>query len=281
MLKASKVGVDKKSLEVVAAEGDGIAKMTIPRRDGKIPIESNLTHLAVKGTIDASIESTMTEEGPTTKYVDVGDAMLDSPKMPSSVSVSESSSDNLSESAPPSSSSSSSSTSHEQGQPRTHRLRVSFGEVNVRRYPIVLGDHPDCSQGPPISIGWDYTSHRPIDIEYYERRKAARSRTRSRDVDPATASIDYLMNSDSRCTEPRPRTVQELAIPAHRRTQMIRRSTDLSHKEIQEAQELVRKAQKQRQQTLNRLHLSRAEEVAQSVQRKVKRLVHKDERMQR
>ena len=28
--------------------------------------------------------------------------------------------------------------------------QVSFGKLEVRYYPIILGDHPDCSEGPPV-----------------------------------------------------------------------------------------------------------------------------------
>ena len=30
------------------------------------------------------------------------------------------------------------------------KKHVSFGSLEVRKYPIVLGDHPDCSMGPPV-----------------------------------------------------------------------------------------------------------------------------------
>jgi hypothetical protein len=29
---------------------------------------------------------------------------------------------------------------------------VSFGDLEVRKYPVILGDHPECSMGPPVSI---------------------------------------------------------------------------------------------------------------------------------
>ena len=30
--------------------------------------------------------------------------------------------------------------------------KVSFGLVEFRHHPIIMGDHPDCSQGPPVSL---------------------------------------------------------------------------------------------------------------------------------
>ena len=29
--------------------------------------------------------------------------------------------------------------------------RVTFGELEVRKYGIILGDHPSCEMGPPVS----------------------------------------------------------------------------------------------------------------------------------
>lgn len=29
--------------------------------------------------------------------------------------------------------------------------KVAFGRVQVNKYPIILGDHPACAEGPPVS----------------------------------------------------------------------------------------------------------------------------------
>lgn len=137
-------------------------------------------------------------------------------------------------------------------QPQRHR--VSFGEIQVRKYPIILGDHPDCSSGPPISIGWEYRSHKPMDIEEYESRKVAAQQQRPHE-----------------CI--RPRSPPEFAIPAFKRRNMIKTCTDRSNEEIRQAQDLVRKVQRQRQHTVNRLPLSKVEEIVESGRRKLKRLL--------
>lgn len=54
------------------------------------------------------------------------------------------------------------------------KRRVTFNEVIVRDYDMTLGDHPDCSYGPPVSIGWDYLEYEPIDVNEYESNHSRR-----------------------------------------------------------------------------------------------------------
>ncbi|KAL9188025.1 hypothetical protein ACHAXT_006403 [Thalassiosira profunda] len=51
---------------------------------------------------------------------------------------------------------------------RSRSRRVSFGTIVVRDYDIILGDHPCCSCGPPITIDWKYHEHDPKDVDVYE-----------------------------------------------------------------------------------------------------------------
>jgi hypothetical protein len=54
---------------------------------------------------------------------------------------------------------------------------VSFASLSIREYTQVLGDHPCCTVGPPVSLGWDYTEATSVSLEDYE---AARPRRRTR-----------------------------------------------------------------------------------------------------
>jgi hypothetical protein len=56
--------------------------------------------------------------------------------------------------------------------------RVSFTSLEIREYAVVPGDHPLCSSGCPIALGWTYTtkaSSEPlISLEAYEAKRCPR-----------------------------------------------------------------------------------------------------------
>jgi hypothetical protein len=54
---------------------------------------------------------------------------------------------------------------------------VSFASLSIREYTQVLGDHPCCTIGPPVSLGWDYTEATSVSLEDYEAARPLR-RTR-------------------------------------------------------------------------------------------------------
>lgn len=45
---------------------------------------------------------------------------------------------------------------------------VRFGSCQVRSYTQVLGDHPFCSSGCPIQLGWNYVQEAAVSVESYE-----------------------------------------------------------------------------------------------------------------
>mmetsp|Transcript_11376 Transcript_11376/g.17605 ORF Transcript_11376/g.17605 Transcript_11376/m.17605 type:complete len:919 (-) Transcript_11376:104-2860(-) len=57
--------------------------------------------------------------------------------------------------------------------------RVAFSSVEIREYGITLGDNPCCSNGPPITLDWDYTAHESADLDLYECTRAPRRRRQS------------------------------------------------------------------------------------------------------
>ena len=63
-------------------------------------------------------------------------------------------------------------------QPEKRIRKVHFGTVSVRDYEVTLGDHPCCSYGPPVAIGWDYLEYEPVCIDEFEFRHLTARRTR-------------------------------------------------------------------------------------------------------
>ncbi|KAL3917326.1 MAG: hypothetical protein SGILL_004763 [Bacillariaceae sp.] len=45
---------------------------------------------------------------------------------------------------------------------------VSFGDVQVREYERIVGDHPDVKVGVPLSISWAFVQKEPMSLEQYE-----------------------------------------------------------------------------------------------------------------
>jgi len=66
--------------------------------------------------------------------------------------------------------------------PRTRRepqvgscRRVTFARVSIREYTTVLGDHPCCPSGPPLSLGWTLEREEySVEFERYELQRAPR-----------------------------------------------------------------------------------------------------------
>jgi hypothetical protein len=56
------------------------------------------------------------------------------------------------------------------------KRNVSFSSLEVREYNIALSDHPSCSYGPPIQLGWDYRQKEAVQVEDYEETRSQQPR---------------------------------------------------------------------------------------------------------
>jgi hypothetical protein len=55
---------------------------------------------------------------------------------------------------------------------------VSFDKVNIKEFPMTLGDHPSASSGPPVALDWDKVERqRSLGLDEYENSRSPR-RTR-------------------------------------------------------------------------------------------------------
>lgn len=123
-----------------------------------------------------------------------------------------------------------------------NNLGVRFDQVQIRRYPMTLGDNPACSIGAPVSLDWNYEELPPLDLEDFE---IARSRTR------------------------RPK-LRQLLMSFYQRERILQ-GLGHSPEELEQAEREVNKARWQRLQTKFLLPVSRIEEFTQSAMRKIKR----------
>lgn len=59
-----------------------------------------------------------------------------------------------------------------------HKKNVSFANIEIRRHNVVIGDHPCCTMGFPLALGWE---HEEADVQLpLEDYEAARTPRRSR-----------------------------------------------------------------------------------------------------
>jgi hypothetical protein len=54
--------------------------------------------------------------------------------------------------------------------------KVTFIDVTIREYPIIVGDNPAGTGGPPLTIGWKHVSSVDLDIDKYEEARAGNRR---------------------------------------------------------------------------------------------------------
>ena len=65
------------------------------------------------------------------------------------------------------------------GTTNRHERHVTFTSVQIREYSTILGDHPCCPSGPPLSLGWTMEREDQVEFETYEtEREPWRVRTK-------------------------------------------------------------------------------------------------------
>jgi hypothetical protein len=62
--------------------------------------------------------------------------------------------------------------------PEMPRLSVAFGSIEIREHALVLGDHPDCSYGPPVQLGWGCQQTKVHQLDDYEFSRMPRRHRR-------------------------------------------------------------------------------------------------------
>lgn len=57
---------------------------------------------------------------------------------------------------------------------RSGKKKVSFSIIQIRTYKVEVGDHPCCSIGFPLALGWEYSEKPTTSLDQYEAERAPR-----------------------------------------------------------------------------------------------------------
>jgi hypothetical protein len=57
------------------------------------------------------------------------------------------------------------SSSSQSDSSKANTKRVSWDQIHTREYTLVVGDHPMCQDGLPVSLGWDHADGSPLNLQ--------------------------------------------------------------------------------------------------------------------
>lgn len=72
--------------------------------------------------------------------------------------------------------------------------KVSFGDVTITDYPIIMGDNPACT-GVPITIDWEPMGTHTRNLELYEYTRKQRRHGRKKLIIPVHQRSTMLLNA--------------------------------------------------------------------------------------
>lgn len=121
---------------------------------------------------------------------------------------------------------------------RTRRRDVSFGDVEIRSYDVVLGDHP-WSAAFPLSLDWSVQSTRTVTVDAYEQtrppafcfhtpRRLSKEQRRNRLID----TTDMEPSEVDALEEARQRHVEAITVPENGFGELLRVGSVLDLRKI-------------------------------------------------
>ena len=78
---------------------------------------------------------------------------------------------------------------------------VRFSNVTVREYPIILGDNPSVTVGPPVTIDWQPFSEELLDLESHMLMTPLPHRTNEQMSMPSMYRREILLNAGCSCCD--------------------------------------------------------------------------------
>mmetsp|Transcript_16990 Transcript_16990/g.19444 ORF Transcript_16990/g.19444 Transcript_16990/m.19444 type:complete len:208 (+) Transcript_16990:155-778(+) len=118
-------------------------------------------------------------------------------------------------------------------------FKTTFTTIEIREYPIILGDNPSVSQGAPLTIGWEHWNVVKWDFDEYEETRPAR------------------------------RSYVEMSVPMEMRYNVLERSGYKSGEIMRKVKE-IKALKLQRMETTQQLYRSESHEKLEKVQRRLR-----------
>ena len=122
---------------------------------------------------------------------------------------------------------------------------ISFSGVTIREYPMTVGDHPNCSYGPPVQLSWEYDEYEQVDFDDYETRRPPR------------------------------RDMQGMLMNYHHRKNMLMHWGGHSKEDLKAATKEVKKVKMQRKMTVVLMPVNRVTEMALGAKKKLTKAIKK------
>ena len=105
------------------------------------------------------------------------------------------------------------------GELSTSRKKVCFSDIQIREYPMILGDHPNTRSGLPIMIDWNHQYEETMGLEMYQymhkttsqknSHSSGSKRTRARRLN-STYRREYLLNLGSYTTQDFVKVIEDI-----------------------------------------------------------------------
>jgi len=137
-----------------------------------------------------------------------------------------------------------SSVSHNHNRSSSSNSSVKFANVTIREFNLVVGDHPDCSDGPPLAMGWNYVDQDAVRVDDFEMDKKYRYLSKSirNNIKMASATTTMM-------TSPQPPLGVVHRLSPIERNKRLRREFNVPEEDIMNAMNEIQRIQKNRSET--------------------------------
>jgi hypothetical protein len=112
-----------------------------------------------------------------------------------------------------------------QHQKQNTMKQVSFSELTIAEYPMILGDHPSCSVGPPLQLDWNPQTITTRNLELYEYCRSER-RQRKQLAIPVQKRTHLLLKGGYSLEEIAESALTVASVKSHRRETIANQGWD-------------------------------------------------------